>query len=274
MIDMPGSGLGKKPSVLVSNSDSVAGSTSHDAVVEVAVPSDPVFTSAVTDAEAVLAAELPEAFVATVVNVYAVPAVKPLMVQEPEAPVTVHVRPPGDAVTVYDVGASPDVGALTVIVALSSPATTVAVPGIPGLASVALAGVAVFDSAVMGSDFALAVELPAAFVAIAVNVYAVPAVNPSIVQEPDAPSTVQVLPPGDAVTVYDVGALPDVGAVTVMVALSSPATTVATPGTPGAPGITAELFGIVRGPKLRASFPAGSCIALFVLTVLSGVGAE
>jgi hypothetical protein len=148
---------------LVSNSDSVAGSTSHDAVVEVAgdpagavaVPSDPLFTRAVTDAEAVLAAELPEAFVATVVNVYAVPAVKPLMVQEPEAPVTVHVRPPGDAVTVYDVGASPDVGALTVIVALSSPATTVAVPGTPGLASDVLGGVAVFARTVTAAVEAL-----------------------------------------------------------------------------------------------------------------------
>jgi hypothetical protein len=36
MMELPGTGFGKKPSVLVSNSDSVAGSTSHDAVVEVA----------------------------------------------------------------------------------------------------------------------------------------------------------------------------------------------------------------------------------------------
>jgi hypothetical protein len=43
-----------------------------------------------------------------------------------------------------------------------------------------------------------------------------------------------------------------------MVALSSPATAVATPGTLGAPGITAELFVIVKGPKLAASIPAGS----------------
>jgi hypothetical protein len=63
MIDMPGSGLGKKPSVLVSNSDSVAGSTSHDAVFE------PLFTRAVTGVEAALAVELPAALIATVVNV-------------------------------------------------------------------------------------------------------------------------------------------------------------------------------------------------------------
>jgi hypothetical protein len=201
MMELPGTGFGKKPSVLVSNSDSVAGSTSHDAVVEVAVPPEPVFTRAVTDAEAVLAAELPEAFVATVVNVYAVPAVKPLMVHEPDAPVTVHVRPPGDAVTVYDVGASPDVGALTVMVALSSPATTVAVPGTPGLASDVLAGVAVFARTVTAADEELRGELPAAFVATVLNLYEVPAVNPVIVQEPDAPSTVHVLLSGVDVTV-------------------------------------------------------------------------
>jgi hypothetical protein len=217
-----------------------------------------VFTRAVTEAEAVLAAELPEAFVATVVNVYAVPAVKPLIVHEPEAPVTVHVRPPGDAVTVYDVGASPDVGAVTVMVALSSPATTVAVPGTPGLVSDVLAGVSVFARTVTANDEELRGELPAAFVATVLNVYEVPAVNPVIVQEPDAPVTVHVRPPGDAVTVYEVGGSPVVGGVTVMVALSSPATAVATPGTPGAPGITAELFGIVKGPKLAASFPSGS----------------
>ncbi|CAB4533520.1 unannotated protein [freshwater metagenome] len=42
---------------------------------------------------------------------------------------TVHVAPPGDAVTSYDVGVSPPVGAVTVIVAFSIPGTTVATPG-------------------------------------------------------------------------------------------------------------------------------------------------
>ena len=143
MIDMPGSGLGKRPSVLVSNSDSVAGSTSHDAVVEVAgaspgaavvsvVTLGAVFARTVTAAEAALAVELPAALIATVVNVYAVPAVKPSIVQEPDAPVTVQVLPPGEAVAMYDVGAMPELGAVTVMVALSSPATTVATPGVAG----------------------------------------------------------------------------------------------------------------------------------------------
>ena len=54
------------------------------------------------------------------------------MVQDPDAPVTVHFAPPGVAVTSYDVGVLPLVGAVTVIVALSSPATTVGTPGVFG----------------------------------------------------------------------------------------------------------------------------------------------
>ena len=38
------------------------------------------------------------------------------MTQEPDAPVTVQVAVPGEAVTKYEVGVPPDVGALTVIV--------------------------------------------------------------------------------------------------------------------------------------------------------------
>ena len=90
------------------------------------------FGSTVVDADAVLAAELYVDLLAIVVNVYAVPAVSPVMVQDPEAPSTVHFAPPGDAVTSYDVGVLPLVGAVTVIVALSSPATTVGTPGVSG----------------------------------------------------------------------------------------------------------------------------------------------
>jgi hypothetical protein len=56
-------------------------------------------------------------FIALVVKVYAVPLVSPVTVQEPLAPVTVQVALPGDAVTVYEVGVPPVVGALTVTVA-------------------------------------------------------------------------------------------------------------------------------------------------------------
>ena len=85
-----------------------------------------------TEADAVLALESPVLTLAIVVNVYAVPAVSPVMVHDPEAPVTVHFAPPGVAVTSYEVGVRPPVGAVTVIVALSSPATTVGTPGVFG----------------------------------------------------------------------------------------------------------------------------------------------
>jgi hypothetical protein len=158
---------------------------------------------------------------AIVVNVYAVPAVRPEMVHDPEAPVTVHFASPGDAVTSYDVGVRPPVGAVTVIVALSSPATTVGTPGVFGF---------VFARTVVDADGALAAELYVDLLAIVVNVYAVPAVRPVIVHDPEAPSTVHFAPPGDAVTSYDVGVRPLVGATTVIVALSSPATTVGAAG--------------------------------------------
>jgi hypothetical protein len=47
----------------------------------------------------------------------------------------------------------------------------------------------------------LEVEVPALLVAVVVNVYAVPLVNGAIVQLVPGETTVQVAPPGDAVTV-------------------------------------------------------------------------
>lgn len=51
---------------------------------------------------------------------------------DPASPRTVHFASPGDAMTSYDVGVRPLVGAVTVMVALSSPATTVGVTGVFG----------------------------------------------------------------------------------------------------------------------------------------------
>ena len=59
--------------------------------------------------------------------------------QEPAAPVTTQVFPPGDAVTVYDVGVPP-LPALTVIVAEPSPATAVGAGGVPGAVIAGLTG--------------------------------------------------------------------------------------------------------------------------------------
>jgi hypothetical protein len=60
-------------------------------------------------------------------------------VQEVAGEITVHVAPPGDAVTVYEVGVPPEVGATTVIVAFPSPTETVGVPGVPGAATFQIA---------------------------------------------------------------------------------------------------------------------------------------
>ena len=243
MMMFPGTADGQKPSVNASVSDSVAGSTSHDGAllsvvaggvlatgaavvsVETLVTGAAVFASTVIADEAKPAGELPDAVFATVVNVYAVPAVKPEMVQDPDAPVTVHFAPPGEAVTSYEVGAGPLVGGATVIVAFSAPATTVDTPGAFGT---------VLARIVLCVEAGLAAESPVLTFAIVLNVYAVPAVSPVTVHDPDAPVTVHVLPPGDAVTTYEVGVSPPAGAVTVMVACSSPATTVGVPGVFGA----------------------------------------
>ena len=92
----------------------------------------------VTVADGEEASESTGVFFAVAVNVYAVPFVRPVTSQNPEAPVTVHVPPDtaGDAVTVYDVGTPPNVPsvavpAATVTVTLESPATTVGLAGVP-----------------------------------------------------------------------------------------------------------------------------------------------
>jgi hypothetical protein len=142
-------------------------------------------------------------------------------VHDPLAPVTVHVFPPGVAVTVYDVGAGPELGGVTVTVALSGPATTVGIPGALGIAEFAA-----FSTVTEGEE-GLAAESAKPFLfATTENVYAAPAVSSLITHEPLAPVMVHVLPPGVAVTTYDLGAEPEVGCATVIVALSGPATTV------------------------------------------------
>ena len=79
----------------------------------------------------------------------------------------------------------------------------------------------------------LEVEVPALLVAVVVNVYVVPLVNGAIVQLVPGETTVQVAPPGDAVTVKEDGVPPLVGAEIVIVPLPSPGAAVAVPGVPG-----------------------------------------
>jgi hypothetical protein len=79
---------------------------------------------------------VPEVFVAVAVNVYVVSLLRPVTVQDPDAPLTVHVLTlpltHGEAVTRNDAGVPPDVPATTVTVTLPSPPTTVGVAGTPG----------------------------------------------------------------------------------------------------------------------------------------------
>ena len=175
-----------------------------------------------TSSDSTEEAEVPPTFVAVEVNVYVVPLVSPVMVHEPDDPVTVHVAPPGEAVTVYEVGVPPVDGATTVTVAWPLPATAVGFPGSPG-----------GKVGVTAEDAADADDVPSALVAVEVNVYAVPLISPVTVHEPDDPVTVHVSPPGEAVTVYEVGVPPVDGATTVTVAEAFPGTAVGVPGAPG-----------------------------------------
>ena len=140
---------------------------------------------------------------------------------DPLAPVTVHVFPPGDAVTVYEVGEGPELGGVTVMVALSGPATTVAAPGALGIAEFAALNTVTASDAELATESGKTLLLPTAE-----NVYETPAVSSLIVHSPLVPVTVHVFPPGVAVTTYDCGVKPEAGLATVIVALSMPATTV------------------------------------------------
>ena len=156
------------------------------------------------------------------------PLVRPDTTHEPDAPVIVHVAPPGDASTVCDVAAVPAVAAEIEAVTDASPTTTVGTAGTFG-----------FAIGVTDADAADAAEVPPAFVAVAVNVYAVPLVRPVTTHDPDAPVIVQVAPPGDAVTVCDVAAAPDSATDTDTRTDASPITPLGAAGTFGfAIGVT------------------------------------
>ena len=134
--------------------------------------------------------DVPPAFDAVALNVYDVPYVKPVTVQSPDEPTTVHVREPGVEVTRYEVGVPPEPAA-TVTTADASLISAVGAGGVPGTAG----------CGVTESDAAEAAEVPPPFVAVALNVYDVPFVKPDTVQLPDEPVTVQVAEPGVEVIV-------------------------------------------------------------------------
>src|SRR5918912_1152678 len=141
-----------------------------------------------------------------------------------------------------------DAGAVHEIVADASPAVAVTAVGAPGT----VAGVTLLEASEAG-------PVPTAFVAVTVNVYAVPFVSPVTVAVvgtsvlPTGGLTVAEPPAGEEVTVYEVIALPpfEAGAVqdTLAAALPAVATTpVGAPGAVAAPtGVTA-FDGVDAGP--------------------------
>ena len=191
----------------------------------------------VTCADVVDAAEVPFAFVAVTVNAYEVPAVSPVTVIVPDpAWDTVPVIAPVFEVAVYLVIAEPplDAGAVNATVADVGPvAVTAPIPGAPG-----------GPGMVTWADAEDAVEVPAAFVAVTVNAYEVPAASPVTVIVPDpAWVTVPVIPPVSEVAVYLVIGEPplDAGAVNATVADVDPETFTAP--MVGAPGTVTGVTG-------------------------------
>ena len=133
----------------------------------------PGIVRGVMAAEATDSLDEPAIFVATTVKVYAVPLANPVTVHD-VAVVVVHESAPGDEVTVYPVIGDPpfDTGAFQVTVASAFPGVALTLVGAPGI----VRGVMDVDSTDAG-------ELPAAFTAITVKVYAVPLLNPEKVHE-------------------------------------------------------------------------------------------
>lgn len=184
------------------------------AVAETAVGAAGTVTgrAGVTAVLAEEALDAPSLFVATTVNVYAVPFVSPDTVIGELAPLPVN--PPGLDVTVYPVIVAPPLS-------LGAVNETVACP-FPAVAETAVgaAGIVLGVTAVLAVD---AVPVPRLFIAATVNVYAVPFVRPVTVMGELVP--VAVTPPGLDVTVYCIISKPplSVGGVNVTVACPFPA---------------------------------------------------
>jgi hypothetical protein len=148
----------------------------------------PGAVSGLTEPDANDPLDVPAALVAVAEKVYGVPLVRPVTVHEVAGLVTVQVKLPGVDVTVYEAGAPPTPAA-TVTVDEPSPATAVGAGGVPGTAT----GLTELDAADP-------LDVPAALVAVAENVYGVPVVRPVTVHEFAGLVTVQVRLPGVEVT--------------------------------------------------------------------------
>jgi hypothetical protein len=215
----------------------------------------------VTEADAEEAVELPFEFVATTVNVSAVPPVKPVSVVVRTLPTVTGL--PTDGVTVYPVIAAPlEAGAVHETVAEFVPATAETPVGAPGT----VAGVTAAD-AEEGE------ELLTEFIATTVNVTAVPLVRPVTVAVRTFPTVTGL--PTDGVTVYPVIAEPpfEAGAVQETVANALPATAETPVGAPGTvAGVTAaDAVESVELPTAFVAFTLNVTAVPFVRPVTEAV---
>ena len=170
--------------------DTVACALPATAAIAVGAPGT---VAGITLLDAAEGAPLPTAFVATTVNVYAVPFVRPVTVNGLPAPD--DVSPPGFDATVYPVMGLPPLMLGGVNETLACALLAVAVPIVGAFGTVA--GVTVFD----GADGVL---LPTTFVATAVHDTDDPLVSPLTTMGDPVPPL--LWPP--QVTVYPVIALP------------------------------------------------------------------
>jgi hypothetical protein len=172
---------------------------------------------------------VPFAFVAVTVNVYAVPFVRPIMIAV--VLLVVVLKFPTFEVTVYDVIGEPPLNAGADHERLAEP-----FPAAPAR-FVGASGIVDGVVALLAVD---AVLVPFAFVAVTVNVYAVPFVRPVIVIGDDPPVAVA---PVFEVTVYLVIVEPPLlGALNEIVAVPFPLVAVTFVGVPGGPEGTTELL--------------------------------
>jgi hypothetical protein len=150
----------------------------------------PGTVAALTAIDAVEVSEMPIAFVAVATYLYSVPFVSPVIVQLVVGALTVHVLfgdsglpDASSAVTVYEVIAEPPLfcGAVNETTADAFAVVAVTPVGGPGI----LAGVT-------ADDAVESVEVPDVFVAVVLNLYAVPFVRPEITHVVAGAFTVQL----------------------------------------------------------------------------------
>ena len=123
-------------------------------------------------------------------------------------------------------------------------------------------GASGFPAGVTDDEADVALEVPVELVAVALKVYTVPFVNGEIEHDGFGAITVQVAPPGDAVTTYEAGAPPPAFAATVIVAPPSNPVTDEIVGTSGIAifhcAITVEFVEpiVVANPAARRAVPS------------------